>query len=115
MDVSDDLRRDLDLTHEVPTDRAAVGLQLKKVEKITIEVKMPGWTGGSTFTLTAEGYAGSPQSIALTTAVLLVIGGLLACIASVIGASALTALIIGLCVPIVTYALVRAMSGHWAR
>jgi hypothetical protein len=111
----DTTRRDLDLSHEVPTDRAAFYRKLKKAEMVTITVKMPGWLGGSTFTLTAQVHAGSPQSTALITLLLLATSCLIAGVAWGIGVPALIALIIGLCVPIVTYALVYAISGHWAR
>jgi hypothetical protein len=114
--VSDDIiRRSLDLTHEVPTDRAVFYRQLKKVETVKIEAKMPGWLGGSTFKLTAQLHAGSPQNTAVTTLLLLATSCLIAGVASVIGVPALTALIIGLCMPISTYALVRLISGHWNR
>lgn len=114
--MGDDITKgDVDLTHEVPTDRAVVHRRLEKAETVKLEVKGPAWLGGGTFTLTAAAHAGSPQSIALTTFLLVAASCLITGVASVSGVPALTALIIGLCVPIGIYGLVRLMSSRWTR
>jgi hypothetical protein len=100
---------DLTLTEGDPTERAAVHIQL---EKIGLKGKLPG---GNAFELKGSALPGSPQNTAITTFLLLIAGCLVAGTASWIGVPAITALITGLCAPVVTFALVRAISGRWAR
>lgn len=114
--MSDDIiRRNLDLTHEVPTEGAVFYHKLTKVETVKIEAKMPARLGGGTFKLAAEVHAGSPQGTAVTTLLLLLASCLVAGVARGIGVPALAALIIGLCTPIGIFTLIRLTSGHWTK
>ena len=99
-----------DLAQEVPTGRAVVHQSLMKAEIVKVEVKMPGWLGGTTIKLDAEVHADSTQSAGLATLMLIGACCLLAGIASVLGVSALTAVIIGLCVSIGTYTLIQVIN-----
>jgi len=107
-----------DLSQEAPSLRAVAHYSLRKAEVVKVEAKMPGWLGGSTFKLTAQVHAGSAQSAGLTTLLLVIASGVMAGIASAIGVSALTSLIVGLCVSIGTYTLIQIInfiSGHRVR
>lgn len=109
--MSNEIIEASDLTLEAPTDRAVFYSQLEKVD---LEVKT-GWLGGGTLKLAAQVHAGSPQSTAMTTFLLVASACITIGVASVIGAPAMAALIVGLCVPVGTYTLVRFISGRWTR
>ena len=76
--MSNEIIKASDLTLEAPTDRAVFRSQLEKVE---LEVKT-GWLGGGTLKLAAQVHAGSPQSTAITTFLLVASGCLMAGVAS---------------------------------
>jgi hypothetical protein len=106
--VNDDIVR-TDLTHEVHGSRAILRHELIKVEEITLEAKLPGWLGGSFFKLTARVQQGSAQAAGLATLLLVAACSLLAGISFAIGVPALTAVIIGLCVSVGAYVIIRAI------
>jgi hypothetical protein len=95
-----------------PTEQAEVHF---KRERIWLKGKMPGWLGGSSFELSSEVFPDSPLGTAMTALFLMGVGCLLAGVAYAIGVPGIVALIVGLCAPIGTFALVRALFGRWTR
>lgn len=106
--------KETDLAEEegVPTERSDVDLRL---EKIWLQIKMPGWLGGTTFELNSEVFTDSALGTATATLLLVGAGCLVTGIVHVIGVPVIAAVIVGLCVPIGTFALVRILSGRRTR
>lgn len=104
-----------DVTHEPNTEQGSFDpqAQLGQAESVIFTGKT-SWFGGLAFKLKARLHSRSPQSTGITTVLLGVIGCAISGTAFLIGVSGLTALTLGMCVPVGTYILVRLVS-HWTR
>jgi hypothetical protein len=113
--VSEEIVR-ADVTHQPNTaqgnfDRHA---QLEPPERVIFTGKT-SWFGGLAFKIKARLQARSPQSTGFTTMLLGLTGCAITGTAHLVGGvSGQTALIVGACVPVGTYVLIRLVS-HWTR
>lgn len=104
-----------DVTHEPNTEQGSFDRQAELGEaECVVFTGKTSWFGGLAFKLKTRLRARSPQSTGVITVLLGVTGCAIAGTAFLIGVSGLTALILGMCVPVGTYVLVRLVS-HWTR